>query len=128
MTEAECAARLAEALDVARRLPAPRSLGPGNVYRYLIVSKDADDPEEIDFRLHNSFPDAEELERFDEVIDWLSPLPVPLRKLLWLRADANTWRFIGRILGYNPRYCQRLWRDTIGPICALVSSKGPNRA
>ena len=112
MTEAEFAARMAEALDVAKRLPSPRSQQPGNIFRFLVVSKDPDDADEIEYRLTRLPPTAIEIAAFDEVIDWLCPLSVRLRGLLWLRADANSWRYIGRAMGLNHRYCQRLWRDT----------------
>ena len=133
MTEAEFAARMAEALDTAsrarlrerdvadqiseandtaNRLEAPRKLEASNIFRHLIVAKNDDDVEAIERMLSRRRATPEEEARFDEVIEWITPLPVRLRKLLWLRADTNSWRYIGRMMGLNPRYCQRLWRDT----------------
>ena len=128
MTEAEFAARMVEALDVAKRLPGPRSLQPGNIFRYLVVSKDSDDVDEVEHRLSRLPPSAAEIAAFDEVIDWIGPLPVRIRKLLWLRADANSWRFIAREMGLNPRYCQRLWRSWAATVCshhAGIATRAP---
>lgn len=127
MTEAEFAVRMADALDVAKRLPSPRSQQPGNIFRMLVVAKDPDDVDEIEKMLTRLPPTAAEMAAFDEVIEWLDPLSIRLRDLLWLRADANTWRYIARALGLNPRYCQRLWRDTAARICVRLHTPDTQR-
>ncbi len=127
MTEAEFAARMADALDVAKRLPSPRSQQPGNIFRMLVVAKDPDDVDEIEKMLTRLPPTAAEMAAFDEVIVWLDPLPIRIRNLLWLRADANKWRYIGRMMGLNPRYCQRLWRDTAARICVRLHTPDTQR-
>ena len=121
MKEAELARIMQIAVDVAKRLPSVRSLGCGNVFRYLIVAKDDEDPDEIEKRLSRSFPTADEQAVFDLAVEIVSPFPPKLRNLFWLYADGYSWVHIGRMVGYNPRYCSRLWRTHVLRICADLS-------
>ena len=109
------------AVDVAKRLPSVRSLDYGNVFRYLIVAKDPDDPAELEKRLTRSFPTSDERAVFDFAIALMSPLPIAVRNIFWLYADGHTWEKIARMVGYNPRYCSRLWRTHALRICADLS-------
>lgn len=121
MKEAELVRIMQIAVDVAKRLPSVRSLGCGNVFRYLIVAKDDEDPDEIEKRLSRSFPTADEQAVFDLAVEIVSPFPPKLRNLFWLYADGYSWVHIGRMVGYNHRYCSRLWRTHALRICADLS-------
>jgi hypothetical protein len=109
------------AVDVAKRLPPVRSLGCGNVFRYLIVAKDPDDPDEIERRFAQKYPTSDEQAVFDFAVDLVYPLPLAIRNLFWLYADGHSWVHIGRMVGYNPRYCSRLWRIHALRICTDLS-------
>jgi hypothetical protein len=109
-------AQIAEALDTADRLEPPRKLGASNVFRNLIVAKTDDDIDAIERMLSRRRATPDEEAQFDEVIRWITPLPVRLRKLLWLRADGHQWRHIGRVMGVTPRWCQKLWRQAAAQI------------
>jgi len=112
-------AQIAEALDTSHRLEPPRKLGASNIFRNLIVAKTDDDIEAIEWMLsrRRATPDEEAL--FDEVIVWITPLPVRLRKLMWLRADGHSWRYIGRVMGVSHTTTQKLWRGAAAQIAEL---------
>ena len=114
--EKAVANQISEAFDTADRLEAPRKLGASNVFRHLIAAKSDEDIESIERMLSRRRATPDEERGFDEVIEWITPLPIRLRKLLWLRADGNSWRYIGRVLGITPRWCQKLWRQAAAQI------------
>ena len=121
MREADVGRIMQIAVDVAKRLPSVRSLDYGNVFRHLIVAKDDEDPEQIERRLKRGFPTADEQAVFDLAVEIVSPFPPKLRNLFWLYADGYSWVHIGRMVGYNHRYCSRLWRTHALRICADLS-------
>ncbi len=124
MRDSDVGKMLEIAYDVAKRLPPPRSLGPGNVFRYLITAKDPEDAEEIEYRLSVLPPSPDELALFDYVIEILAEQPVVIRKLIWMRIAGDSYRHIARILGYNPRYLSRLYRATIVKLCTSLAPSG----
>jgi len=121
MQDREVGRMLEIALDVSERLPPVKSLGPGNVFRHIVAARAADDPEEIEYRLTHRPCTSDEIALFDYAVSAMDPYPVMVRKLVWMRAGGDKLRHIARMLGYNPRYLGRLYRQIILELCTSLT-------
>ena len=121
MQDREVGRMLEIALDVAKRLPPVKSLGPGNVFRHIVAARGTDDPEEIEYRLTHQPCTSDEIALFDFAAEAMEPYPVMVRKLVWMRAGGDKLRHIARMLGYNPQYLGRLYRQTILELCTSLT-------
>jgi hypothetical protein len=88
------AQRLAEAADVLDRLPEPPVRG---YYSLLPIVPNA--PAGDGARTRSAAPMPEAIDRMDEAIGWLCWLDPEERRLVWMRADGMSWKWITRRLG-----------------------------
>lgn len=112
------AAAIQIAADTAHKL-AGRWPGPqyACVWDSLMSMAPIDDSYPEDKRIR-VYPTAGELHCLDAVTEWMLPLSIPARKILWYRADGNRWRWIAARVGLAPRYCQKIWQDSANLIIA----------
>ena len=122
LTEKIVADILVDALHTSRRLPGVVGPRYANVWHSLIGMAPIDDsyPEDKRVRI---YPSAEALETLDTVYTWMTWLPLRARKILWLHADGNSWRWIARQVGITPQYCRKLWRQYVADIITLQKTE-----
>lgn len=100
-------ARLDEAVDTLKRVPAPGLRR--HVTRwpdFVHDSVEAYGYGEIRLTLRPAAPDA--IDRLDETLGWLRWLPREAQRILWSRANGFSWRKIAYFVGKAPNTC-RTW-------------------
>lgn len=67
-------------------------------------------------------PTARQLSEMDEVIGWLSwlsrAMDADAMRIVWARAEGNSWRRIARIAGKPPNACRERFRTAVAEIYA----------
>ena len=121
----EVAARFAEAVETARRLPRVRVQGYFNVWPAF--ARDA----------WEAYPDVEPvyrplppspvaIDRMLETMRWVQWLDVERRHLVWMRAADCEWNVICRRLGCCRSTAWRQWRASLDIVAVhLGSNSGP---
>ena len=109
LTEADVARILSNAAWCAHRLPGRPGPRYANVWLALMDMAPVDDsyPEDKRIFVH---PSPELIADLERATEWMIPLPVRGRRILWLRAEGNHWRYIGRQVGITHVWAQKLWR------------------
>ena len=103
----EIEARLDEAVDTLKRVPAPSIRR--RVTRWPDFVRDSYEAYgygEIRLTLAPAAPDA--IDRMDETLGWLRWLPRDAQRILWSRANGFSWRKIAHFVGKAPNTC-RTW-------------------
>lgn len=115
LTEEDVGRILSNAARCAHRLPGCPGPRYANAWIALMDMAPVDDsyPEDKRIFLH---PSPEMIADFERATTWMTWLPVRGRKILWLRADGNSWRYIARHVGISPRWVQQIWRKHAGEI------------
>ena len=104
---ADIEARLDEAVDTLKRVPAPGLRR--RVTRWPDFVRDSVEAYgygEIRLTLRPAAPDA--IDRLDETLGWLRWLPREAQRILWSRANGFSWRKIAGFVGKAPNTC-RTW-------------------
>ena len=117
LTEPEIARVLTNAVLAAKRLPAVRMPTCENVWSQLLAMAPEDDGWPEDKRVYEPLPLAL-IADLDRATNWLAPLHIRERRLMWMRGDGDRWAHIGRVLGITTRWCQKLWHRTAAQIAA----------
>ena len=116
----QLADRYREAWLTARRLPTGIQLGHGSAWPEMNY-----DQREQERRAEREVifvrPTPEQEERLVECINWLTPLAVEDRKLIWLRASGISWRDITHRTGIPRTSIQRHWHKTLLSIQLALS-------
>ena len=108
----DLAAQYREAWLTARRLPTGIQLSHGSGWPEMRY-----DQREQERRAEREVvyvrPDADQETRLVECINWLIPLSVTDRKLIWLRASGITWREIAQRTGVPRTSIHRHWHKAL---------------
>ena len=105
--------RLAEAADTLARLPEQR------IGRYVCswpnipVEPSAFDPET---RTSRPPPSSAAISRMDVTLDWLRLVPEGERRILWMRAERQTWKAICHRFGISRATADRRYRYALSLI------------
>ena len=126
MGEEELAGLIAQAAHYSTVLPGKR---PGPTFtngwvRTLEMAPIDDDryPEIPEYR---EVATPEQIEVLDFVTSLMVQLSVDQRRVLWLRAEGNSWRWLAREFGVTANRVRRFWKDAI--MTALEVSGTNNR-
>lgn len=122
-------ARLVEAVDTLKRLPAPRIQARTTRWPdFVRDSREAYGWTTARLRLAPASPDA--IGRLDETLDWLRWLPRPAQRIVWARASGLSWRRIAQAIGKSPNTCRAWYLSALHHIAARLdegASDGPQR-
>ena len=115
MTEwctATVAARLEEAADTGRRLPAVRVQGYYTVWP--VFARDAYETLADNEKVYRSFPPSpKQIDRMLETMRWVQWLTQEERHLVWMRAKRYPWREIGIRNACCSKTAQRHWQRAL---------------
>lgn len=102
--------RMEEAALTLRRLPNPPGSGPkgyGSSWpEYVHEAKHAYGYHEARMRV---VPNAAEIARMEECLEWLRLISPEDAKILWLRAEGRRWRQVGIAVGVVRQTAWRRW-------------------
>ncbi len=106
-TVATIEARIAEAVDTLKRVPAPDI--QRTVTRWPEFVRDANEAYGYSpMRVRRAPAAADAITRLDETLDWLRWLPPVAQRIAWSRASGLSWRRIAAFVGKAPNTC-RAW-------------------
>ena len=108
----ELADRYREAWLTARRLPTGIQLGHGSAWPEMVYDK-REQVRRAGREVIYVRPGADQETRLVECINWLIPLNVMDRKLIWLRASGITWREIAQRTGVPRTSIHRHWHKAL---------------
>ncbi|WP_281648156.1 DUF6362 family protein [Parendozoicomonas sp. Alg238-R29] len=106
------AQRYREAWLTARRLPTGIHLGHGASWPEMKFDH-REQVRRAEREVLSVRPTAEQEDQLVECINWLIPLTVTDRKLIWLRASGITWREIARRTGVPRTSIHRYWHRAL---------------
>jgi len=116
-------ARLAEAADTLRRLPAVKVQGYFNTWPTVIRDFwEAFGWQDAEVRLGPASPKA--IDRMDETIRWLRWLEPDETRLVWLRAEGVRWKLISARFGVGRTTAWYRWTGALGKIAARLNARG----
>jgi len=122
---ADIEARLDEAVDTLKRVPAPGLRR--RVTRWPDFVRDSVEAYgygEIHLALRPAAPDA--IDRLEETLGWLRWLPREAQRILWSRANGFSWRKIAYFVGKAPNTCRTWHLAALHHLAArLNGSAGP---
>jgi hypothetical protein len=115
-TEDEVQYRLGEAADCLRRMPMGKNARPSTrSTAWPDVVQETFDAwisyGREDARTRPAAPSSEDIDRMDEVMQWLMWLSADQRRVIWARACDIKWRRLEDIDGRSVRTLQRLHND-----------------
>ena len=118
-------ARLAEAAEVMRRLPAVRVPGYFNTWPSMVVEfADLVGQQPEPMRLPPPSPAA--ISRMEEALGWLRWLTAEDAKLVWARSDRTPWKAICWRFGISRATAHRRWQYALSVIAwRLNGRRGP---
>lgn len=68
-------------------------------------------------------PTAREIQRMDEVFDWLRLIDDPVdRRIVWMRADGHRWRAVCRQAGLSRSAAWRRWGAALVTVSRRLSA------
>jgi hypothetical protein len=108
------ARRLEEAADVLSRLPEERTREFYDLWPRLMGS-----PSRY-ARLAATAPEA--IDRMDEALSWLMWLEAEERRLVWLRADGMSWKWVTRKLGIGRTTAWQRWTIALLKIATRLNA------
>jgi len=114
-------ARLEEAADTLRRLPAVKVQGYFSTWPPIIRDFwEAFGWNEAEVRLGPPMPKA--IDRMDETMLWLQWLEPDELRLVWLRAEGVRWKVIAHRFGMNRSTAWRHWTYALIKIATRLNS------
>ncbi len=105
---------------MARRLPTGIQLGHGSAWPEMVYAQ-REQERRAEREVIYMRPSAAQEDRLVECINWLTPLGVSDRKLIWLRVSGVTWREIAHRTGIPRSSIQRHWHKTLLCIQLYIS-------
>lgn len=105
------AARIEEAAVTAHRLPPVRVQGYVNCWP--IIARQPWETYASEPVIRRYPPNAAEVDRMLEVMQWIAALDEDLRHLLWMRARYCPWKVVCTRLGCDRTTAWRRWRHTL---------------
>ena len=120
----DVAARFADAVETARRLPRVRVQGYFNVWPDF--ARDTWEAYPDDEQIYRPLPPTPQaIERMMETMRWVLWLEEERRHLVWMRARRCEWHEIARRIGCHRATAWRHWRASLEIVAAhLVSDSG----
>ncbi|WP_347880290.1 DUF6362 family protein [Ottowia testudinis] len=118
-TADEVALRFEEAATTGRRLPPVRVQGYFNTWPTIVrESWEAmrDDDRPVRFP-----PTPKEIDRMLEVMQWVHCLEVEDRKIVWMRAGRDRWKFIATRFGICVKTAQRRHERALVRVAAMLN-------
>jgi Domain of unknown function (DUF6362) len=75
---------------------------------------------------HRIIPTAAEISAMDQVLQWVfsSPLTIPHRRLLWLRAEGRGWRRMGQAVGLDHMSAKRYHEAALAVLVGHLMEQG----
>ncbi len=75
---------------------------------------------------HRIVPTAAEISAMDQVLQWVfgSPLTIPRRRLLWLRAEGRGWRRMGQAVGWDHMTTKRAYGAALEDLVGHLMERG----
>lgn len=130
ITPREIEDRLEEAALTLKRLPHPPGSGPkgfGSSWpEYVRDARHAYGYHEARMRV---VPNAGEIARMEEAIDWLRLISDPVdRRIVWMRSDGHRWAPVCRRAGVARATAWRRWTAALLTIAKHLNAKGKPRA
>ncbi|MTI13022.1 DUF6362 family protein [Sansalvadorimonas verongulae] len=119
----ELANRYREAWFTAKRLPTGIQLGHGSSWPEMRYDH-REQVRRAEREVIYERPTAEQEERLVECINWLRPLTVEERQLVWMRAAQISWRDIMRRTGTPRTTVQRQWHKALLTISLHKMAQG----
>ena len=114
-------ARLAEAADTLRRLPAVKVQGYFNTWPSIVVDFwEAFGWNDTEVRLGPPAPRA--IDRMDETIQWLRWLEPDETRLVWLRAEGVRWKVICARFGVGRTTAWYRWSGALATIALRLNA------
>jgi hypothetical protein len=118
--------RFEEAAITLRRLPNPPGSGPkgfGNSWpEYVRDPRHAYGYHDATMKVR---PNAQEIARMEQAIDWLRLLSDPIdRHIVWMRADGHRWRAVCGRVGVSRATAHRRWCAAMLTIANLLNKHG----
>ncbi len=104
--------RYREAWLTARRLPTGIRLGHGSSWPEMVYDQ-REQVRRAEREVLFVRPTPRQEDQLVECINWLTPLSVTDRKLIWLRASGRTWRVIAQRTGVPRTSIHRCWHKAI---------------
>ncbi len=106
-TVATIEARIVEAVDTLKRVPAPDIQRAVTRWpEFVRAANEAYGYTPMRVRRSPAAPDA--ITRLDETLEWLRWLPPAAQRIAWSRASGLSWRRIAAFVGKAPNTC-RAW-------------------
>ncbi len=106
-TVATIEARIVEAVDTLKRVPAPDTQRAVTRWpEFIRAANEAYGYTPMRVRRAPAAPDA--ITRLDETLEWLRWLPPAAQRIAWSRASGLSWRRIAAFVGKAPNTC-RAW-------------------
>ena len=116
--------RMEEAALTLRRLPNPPGSGPkgyGSSWpEYVQEAKHAYGYHEARMRV---VPNAAEIARMEECLEWLRFVGAEDAKIVWLRAEGRRWRQVGIAVGVVRQTAWRRWVAALQTISNHLNKK-----
>ena len=122
LSVSEVEERFEEAARTLRRLPDPPGSGPkgyGSSWPdYVRDARHAYGYHDTPMRV---VPNAGEIARMEECIEWLSMLSPDDAKIVWLRAEGRRWRDVGIKVGVVRQTAWRRWVAALQTLAKRLS-------
>jgi flavin-binding protein dodecin len=116
-------ARLVEAADTLRRLPAVKVQGYFSTWPPIVRDFwEAFGWNDVEVRLGPPAPDA--IDRMDETLQWLRWLEPDETRLVWLRAEGVRWKLISARFGIGRTTAWYRWSGALAKIAARLNAGG----
>lgn len=111
--------RFAEAADTAHRLPPVRVHGYFSVWPAIVRQQWENLARERSRRSYPPSPAA--VDRMTATIQWVVPLTVEERHLVWMRAEGIEWDIIGKRFACNRVTAWRRWQRVLGKVARQLN-------
>jgi hypothetical protein len=120
-TADEVALRFEEAATTGRRLPPVRVQGYFNTWPTIV--RESWEAMRDDDRPACFPPTPKEIDRMLEVMQWVHCLEVEDRKIVWMRAGRDRWKFIATRFGICVKTAQRRHERAVVRVTAMLNGE-----
>lgn len=118
-TREAVAQRFEEAACTAHQLP--RGRVPGYYNLWPAIRHRAWESYAAEHKVYYFPPEPAAVERMLEAMRWVQWLPIPQRRLIWMRAEANDWRAICRHFQCARTTAWRRWSQALDLVAARLN-------